>query len=144
MTVNVPAGAQNETVVIFRNRVRRGFVKLCKAVTAGSQDALGSKTFTMSYSYVLGRPISAVVAVRPGECSLPSEPIPVIDANGNPALISIDETAGPGFVVDNVHVQGAAGPFQTIGCPTATPFGCFPLGAGTNVVTFTNRSTGLP
>lgn len=137
--VHVPAGVENETVAIFRNRVARGQVKLCKAISPGSTDSLSGKTFTLSYSY--GSPLTTVtVMLRPGECSLPSRPIPVIDAAGNPTMIAVDEVPGAGYTVSGVTLQGTAGPLVMTGCPTQTPFGCFALGRNTNVVTFTNRA----
>jgi hypothetical protein len=138
-TVLVPAGIENETVVLFRNRVARGQVKLCKAVSPGSTDSLGSKAFTLSYSFG-SPPRTVTVTLRPGECSLPSEPIPVIDSAGNPTMIAVDEVPGPGYAVAAVTLQGAAGPLLTAGCPVQTPHGCFALGRNTNVVTFTNRA----
>jgi hypothetical protein len=141
--VSVPAGVQNETVALFRNRVARGQVKLCKAIAPGSEDALGGKAFALTYSYrVPAGVVSVTVSLRPGECSLPSVPLPVIDAAGNPTLISVTETPGAGFEVDSIHLQGTAGPLQqTASCPRATPYGCFPLGRATNSATFINRAT---
>jgi hypothetical protein len=119
--------------------VARGQVKLCKRVAPGSTDALGTKTFTLSYTY--GAPPTTVfVQLLPGECSLPSQPIPVIDGGGNPTLVSVDETPGAGYAVASVGVEFAAGPLQQSGCPAPTPYGCFPLRRATNVVTFTNRA----
>jgi hypothetical protein len=142
-TVSVPPAGQGETLVLFRNRVARGQVKLCKAITSGSADALGTKAFTLRYTHpvIAAPPVTVTVSLRPGECSLPSVPIPVIDASGNPTLISVDEQPGPGFVVDSIHLQGTAGPLQNEGCPVPTLYGCFPLGRNTNSATFTNRAT---
>ena len=68
------------------------------------------------------------------------QPIPVIDAAGNPTMIAVVEVPGAGYAVAGVTLQGAAGPLVTTGCPVQTPFGCFALGRNTNVVTFTNRA----
>ena len=73
--VHVPSGVENETVAIFRNRVARGQVKLCKAIPPGSTDSLAGKTFTLGYAY--GSPLTIVtMMLRPGECSLPSSRSP--------------------------------------------------------------------
>ncbi len=149
-TVRVPAGA-DETTVLFTNRVARGQVKLCKEITPGSADALAGKEFVLGAAYsklVLGVWVDlwqVSASLRPGECSLPSEPAPVMLGSGEPVIFQVFEQEGPGYVVDRVHVQGAAGPFVW-NCGRPGALGCFPIGRGTNVVHVTNRATsnGVP
>ena len=56
ITVSVPYGTQGETLVTFYNRIKRGFIKVCKVVPTGSLDALGTTDFTFNVTVGTGQP----------------------------------------------------------------------------------------
>jgi hypothetical protein len=116
-------------------------VKVCKQVTAGSIDSLGSKTFTFKVSWANG---SFTTYVRPGECSYPVY-VPLLQPNGTQTRVTVQEVITGFYFVQSISVYGQRGtPAKSCGLDLGRPF-CYPMvsfdvGPLVNAVTFTNRS----
>jgi hypothetical protein len=121
VTVNVPYGPNGETLVTFFNRVRQGQIKICKAITPGSVDSLGGKTFTY-HVYVNGRTFT-VGPIAPGECQFVTDSFgnprnfPILDANLKPVTVgalednATDATPTLGtFYVSRLALTGGTNP----------------------------------
>jgi len=136
-------------------------VKVCKAVPLGSQNALGGKSFTYSvYIQQPGVPGYTVVQlgpIVPGECTLFTDYIPVLQPNGTKTAIGIHENEVTGmqsFTVTNIALTAGTRGYCTTAnapgnpvCPYLTGFNYptgdvdFFLGPGDNVITYTNTAT---
>jgi len=163
ITVAVPYG--NDVAVTFTNRIRQGYVKVCKVIPSTSSDTLGSKQFY--YDVYYRDPMGNVTSVRlgpiyPGECTafFPPQPgpgLPVLQPNGTNTAIGVVEVPASGIV--NYTVTSIALTSGTRGlCNTGTPGSdaliCnlnpnpnlaagavdFYLGPGNNMITYTNRA----
>jgi hypothetical protein len=138
VTVHVAFGADGETRVDFANRVRRGQVKVCKQVTPGSQDSLGSSPF--DFVITVGGTEHRVEDLLPGECSLPTPPVPVLRADGSPTPVAVrEEGAGPAAAFDVLEItcSGCRAPLTS---DLAAGTAGFSLAPGTATVTYTNAS----
>jgi hypothetical protein len=78
--------------------------------------------------------VSGDAALMPGQCSTPSDPIPVVDAAGNPLPIQVFEHATVGVEVGNIGVDNGSliGSDPAAGSTTAL------VASGVTTVTFTN------
>ncbi|MDA8284175.1 MAG: hypothetical protein M0Z42_12980, partial [Actinomycetota bacterium] len=166
-TVTVPyGGVTNATEVTFTNAVDYVQFKVCKRETSADANLAGvTFNFSDSYTTILsngrtaadGQSFSLTIgtptASNPtGEvCTGLSDPIPVVDPNGNPYPVKVTEgkttTVG---VESTVTVQGGTITSQTGGTannpvlvsPAGTPNSVtFDPGPGIDVVTFTNGRT---
>jgi hypothetical protein len=139
VTVNVRYGAKGETLVTFYNRIRKGRIKICKLIPYTSQDSLGGKTFSFDWR-VDGR--HGTEYLKPGECTYVLGDSPLIQPDGSPTPVSVQETtpglnAPGGYSIDSINVQFGRDP---IAVNTTTGLATWNLGPDTNVVTYTNRS----
>jgi hypothetical protein len=137
-TVSVPYGVEGETMVTFSNRVKQGRIKVCKEVPATSQDSLASKEF--SDTVTVAGVDYLVSGIRPGECSVPIGPWNVLQPNGAPTAVTVQEDgAGPAatFDVTGIACQGCR---PTITRDLQAGRISFSLGADTNALTFTNAA----
>ncbi len=171
VTVNVPyAGEDGDEVrVDYYNRIKRGQVKVCKHITPGSADSLGTKEFDFNV-YFNGRGPIVLSDVRPGECRLVLDNTgspnsqPILQLNGNPTRIGVEEigatdalTPAGTWHVSNLALQGGRGGLShscssTPGaddpqrvCRRFTDTGrsvhaAWNLGPNTNTIHFTNTS----
>jgi hypothetical protein len=143
VTVNVLFG--QDTAVTFSNRVKLGQIKICKQIPLTSQDSLGNKGFSFNVSITSpGTPSRAdftVGPVRPGECSFPTVPFPVLGGSGQLVIVNITELgaypAVNGFVNTSITCVGCR---DFIGFPQFGN-GDFSLGPGINAVTYVNKAT---
>jgi len=169
VTVNVPYGPNGETLVTFYNRVKVAQIKVCKAITSGSVDSLGHKTFT--YTVYVGGNRYTVGPIAPGECQFVTDSFgnprnfPILDAAGNHVSAAVlengatDSTPTLGtFYVSALSLTGNDKNFSVLtNCQPAlySPTGqhcktftfsavavhiAWTLGTGPNVVTFTNTA----
>jgi len=138
-TVNVRYGKYGETLVTYYNRIRKGRIKICKLIPYTSLDSLGGKTFTFDWR-VDGR--HGTESLKPGECTYVLGDSPLIQPDGSPTPVSVQETttglnAPGGYSIDSINVQFGRSPVST---NTNTGLATWNLGPDTNVVTYTNRS----
>jgi hypothetical protein len=135
VTVNVPYGVNGETLVTFYNRIRQGQIKICKLIPDTSQDSLGGKTFNYNWS-VDGQSGSA--SLVPGQCTYVLGQANIIDSNGNPTKVFVQELGvGSTFTIDSIVVQFAN---DNVSTNLLNGIATWSLGPNTNVVTYTNRS----
>ena len=121
VTVLVPYGPSGETLVTYYNRPKFARIKVCKAITPGSADALSGKTFsyTVYVDALFGGTVQFTLGpIHPGECelfSLDGEEVffPVLTAAGANRVVRVvengatDATPGPGtFYVTGLGVTG--------------------------------------
>jgi hypothetical protein len=132
-TVSVPfGGVVNATFVAFTDAVNTGELTICKA---SAEPTLQSTTFSFNSSYTVnGAVTNGSAALTPGNCSDPSGPIPVVDANGKPIPIAISEVATAGVVVTKIAVDNGALSGSDLGAGTTTAT----VNPGVTTVTFTN------
>jgi hypothetical protein len=137
--VSVPfGGTANQTVVTFTNAVNTGELTICKAST---ESTLQTTTFNFSYSYTVnGVTTNGTAALTPGQCSDPSDPVPVVDAGGNPVAIAISEAPSAGVVVSKVEVDNGILSGTDLGAGTTTAN----VKQGVATVTFTNALAPSP
>jgi hypothetical protein len=129
VTVNVPYGADGETLVTFANRTKQALLKVCKTILPTSKDALGNKQFEFTVD-ISGFTLQ-IVKLRPGECTLPYGPFPIPD---NDFSVFVSETPGAGYVVDAITLTGGVITQRTSGAVFIRP------APGINVVTFRNKA----
>jgi len=160
--VDVPYGGNGggDTPVSFTNAVKTGQVKVCKNIPSGSTNLAG-KTFSYSiYTQApgyLGYTVQQTGAIFPGECTLVTDPIPVLQPNGKNTAIGIHENEVTGtqlFAVTNIALtSGTRGYCTTVNspgnvvCPYTTGFNYptgdvdFFLGPNVNQIDYTNTAT---
>ena len=134
VTVSVPYAANGETLVTFTNRIKRGQIKICKTVSTGSLDAIGMTQFAFNYSVNGGQPIAAGTAAN-GECILVPTDYPILQPNGNPTVIQIQEVPVPGVYVSAITYTGSGTVLGTNECGGTIQYA---LGNGINITTFNN------
>ncbi len=132
-TVSVPSGdSSNTTTVTFTDAVNTGQLEICKA---SSEPSLANTTFNFEFQYSAnGSNVSGNAALMPGQCSTPSDPIPVVDSAGNPISIQVFEDASVGVEVSNIAVDNGS---LTGSDPSAGSTNAF-VSQGMTKVTFTN------
>ena len=136
VVVTVPYGTNGETLVTYYNRIRKGQIKICKTIPSTSQDSLGGKTFQFTWQVDHQ---GGSVSLMAGECSTVLGLSNIIDQNGNPTPVKVQEIIPGGslYSVDAIGVQFARGNVVTnLNTATAT----WDLGPDTNVVTYDNKS----
>jgi hypothetical protein len=133
-TVNVPSGdATNGTTVTFTDAVNTGQLKICKAST---EPTLANTTFNFEFQYsVNGSNVTGDAALLPGQCSTPSDPIPVVDAAGNAIPIQVFEDATVGVAVSNIAVDNGSLSGSDLSAGSTTAFVSSEV---ITTVTFTN------
>jgi hypothetical protein len=154
-TVSVQYGL--DTTVTFTNAIRTGQVKVCKVIPLTSQDSLGGKPFTYTV-YIQTGPTTyrteVLGPIVPGECTSFTEPLPVLQANGQMTAIGVHENQVPSplFTVTSITTTGTRGLCTTANapgnpvCPYPTGINLangdidFFLGPNNNIVTYTNRA----
>jgi hypothetical protein len=139
VTVSVPFGPNGETLVTYANRVRQGFIVICKS--AGSMPV---RDYAFDV-YVDGQGVPFVVSgIAPGECSAPSGPFPVLRAtDGQRTQVEVFEQPGAGSQVTNITCGGCRPSSNSPPAPAMNPnfalgYIRFSLAPGTNTVTYTN------
>jgi hypothetical protein len=132
--VNVPSGdATNGTTVTFTNAVNTGQFKICKA---SAEPTLANTTFNFEFQYsVNGSNVTGEAALMPGQCSTPSDAIPVVDAAGNPIPLQIFEDATVGVEVSNIATDNGSLTGTDLSAGSTTAFVSSGVVA---TVTFTN------
>jgi len=170
VTVFVPYGPANETVVTYRNAIRTGTVKVCKRIPLSSSDSLSPPSPGRTYMFRINvqtapgnpgtfTPQLTSVTLADGvleACSGFTAPIPVLQSDGSNTIIGVQELTVGGFVVDDILLSGtrgycsgtapAAGPYPGANCiptgkNTATQNVNFFLGPGPQFVTFLQHAT---
>ncbi len=126
-TVNVPY--DNINIVTFDNEINTGTLKICKAQTS-SDAGLQNTAFDLTYSYEYnGEPnYGPVSALKPGQCTLPIDNLPVLNSNLTPVNIYVTEqtTTVPNIGLFNVDVVGSDTVVESPAPPThlvSTPGG---------------------
>jgi hypothetical protein len=100
-TANVVYGTEN--IVSFDNEINTGTLKICKAQTS-SDAGLQNTTFNFSYTYTVnGSATVGTEALKPGQCGMPINNIPVLNSNLLPVQISVTEQTS---TVANVALEG--------------------------------------
>jgi hypothetical protein len=109
-TADVVYGTEN--IVYFDNEINQGTLKICKAQTSSDAD-LQNTEFNFSYSYLVNgvaytppagtTPATGTAALKPGQCSLPINGIPVLNSALQPVTISVTEQTSS---VPNVALYG--------------------------------------
>jgi hypothetical protein len=132
-TVTVPSGdASNTTTVTFTDAVNTGQLEICKV---SSEPSLANTTFNFEFQYSAnGSNVSGNAALTPGQCSTPSDPIPVVDSAGNPIPIQVFEDASLGVEVSNIAVDNGSLTGSDLSAGSTTAF----VSQGVTKVTFTN------
>jgi hypothetical protein len=163
VTVNVPYAS--DVTVNYFNRIKQGYVKICKVIPSTSQDTLGGKQFY--YDVYFRDPMGNVTSVRlgpifPGECTsfYPPQPgpgLPVLQPNGNNTAIGVVEVPASGiynYTVTSIALTSGTRGLCSPGDPKADPAICnltpnpnlalgavdFYLGPGNNIITYTNKA----
>lgn len=132
VTVNY-GGVGNETNVVFTNAVNTAQFKICKTTNYPS---LVTGNFPFAYGYTVnGTPYSDALSVTVGTCSGLIGPIPVINGDGSPVVVSIGETERVGLQISNISYGGNG---QLLTADPTTGTSSFSLGAGINSITYTN------
>jgi hypothetical protein len=136
VTVSTPfGGVENETVVTFTNAVNTGQFKICKV---SSEPTLQGVTFNFTYTYTVnGVTTNGTAALTPGTCSSLSGNIPVVDPNGNPIPVVVNELSTPTVQVSNIAVSNGTITSQNLGTGRV----CFYVNQGVTTVTYTNVRT---
>jgi hypothetical protein len=119
-------GVENETVVTFTNAVNTGQWKVCKAST---EPTLQNVTFNFSW----GNGGSA--ALEPGQCSLLSDPIPVVLSDGTHPAIEVFESEPAGVEASDIAIANGSVVEAVTG---SQPHVIFVVNQGVTQVTFTN------
>ncbi len=132
-TVTVPSGnATNATTVTFTDAVNTGQLQICKA---SAEPSLANTVFNFEFQYTVnGSNVSGNAALKPGQCSTPTDAIPVVDAAGSAIPIQVFEDSTVGVDVSNIatDIGSLTGTDVSAGSTTAT------VGQGLTKVTFTN------
>jgi hypothetical protein len=149
ITVSVPfGGVGNETLVTYTNAVNTGEFKICKTTSAtadGSGVLLAGDTFYFGYAYtvdgVLGDGSTSLTIPTNAQagvivCSGILATLPVVNADGTPVTVYIDEAAFPGVHVESITYQGNGSDFTS---SDAAGTSSFNIGIGVNTVTFDNE-----
>jgi len=133
VTVDVRTGNSpaNETLVTFTDAVKTGTFKICKV---SNEPTLQSTAFNFTFTG------GGTAALKPGECSNVSGPLPVVDANGNPTTIDVTEAPTMGTQVSNIAVTGAG---ALTASNNAAGTSSFTIGIGQTIDTYTNVRTPL-
>jgi hypothetical protein len=141
ITVSVPYGPNGETLVTFYNRIKRGRIKICKVIPLTSQDSLGGKTF--SYDVTVNGRTVRLGPIFPGECTFLTGDIPILNAAGEPQVVTVHEVGTPSATWDVTSIT-CTGCKSDPGRPPKTMLAEgtieFDLGPGINVVTYTNKA----
>jgi hypothetical protein len=143
-TVHVPYGPQGETAVTFYNRVRTGTVKICKVVSDGSLDSIGTTLF--HFDVIINpsstRPIQLLdaAAIMNGECAIVAT-LPILQPNGQQTEITVREQQQPCVVVTNIQYQGSG--TEEFNNPDGR-LHTYLLGTNVNISTFTNAKPSCP
>src|SRR3984893_4805135 len=133
VTVDVRTGNSpaNETLVTFTDAVKTGTFKICKV---SNEPTLQNIAFNFTFTG------GGTAALKPGECSNVSGPLPVVDANGNPTTIDVTEAPTTGTQVSNIAVTGAG---ALTASNNAVGTSSFTIGIGQTIDTYTNVRTPL-
>jgi hypothetical protein len=138
VTVSVPYGPNGETLVTYYNRLKRASLKICKVIPSTSWDSLGTKPFT--YDVTLnGGPATTLGPIYPGECTFYTRDVPILQASGQAAVVTVHEngTPSPTWDVTSITVTGNVGLYATAPMTGDIKFN---PGPGINVVTYTNKA----
>jgi len=144
----IAGGIANETVVTFTNASKQGAFKICTGQTSPDA-ALQGRLFSYGYTYTLNGSVTtgSVTLVTPlwgATCSGIIGPISATNATGQPVTVSVTALLPSFASVDLVgfRYQGAGSATSTPSLPAPFPTtATFSLGAGMNIVTFTNGAT---
>ena len=128
------------SLVTFYNRVKRGMVKVCKVDpvhVAGLRSAASrSPTPSVNGAFRLG-------PIFPGECTFFTRDLPILNALGQPQVITVHEVGTPSDTWDVTGIT-CTGCKSDPGRPPKTMLAEgtieFDLGPGINVVTYTNKA----
>ncbi len=135
------AASEGEFLVTFYNRVKRGMVKVCKVIPLTSQDSLGGKDFT--YTVTIDGVMFTLGPIKPGECTNFSRAFPILNALGQPQVVTVHEDGTPSdtWDVTSITCTGCkSDPGRPPKVMTAEGTIEFDLGPGINVVTYTNKA----
>ncbi len=144
--VSVPwGGVGNETVVTFTNQVNTGVFKICTSQTSTDANLQG-QAFTYKYTMPVFPFVGYVTLTVPASgstCSGLIGPIPVVDFNDNPVVVTVTALSpgDPSIQMANITYQGnglASIPAMPAGFPVSMSFD---VGQGVNIVTFINGRT---
>ena len=141
VTVSVPYGPNGETLVTFYNRIKRAWSRSARLVSPGSLDAIGMTDFTFSYFVGNAGPFQ-LGPIRHGECAISTDTYPILQPDGSPTLVQVQENPPPpGVFVIDITYQGSGTPVAINVCGRSI---IYQLGQGVNVTTFTNRKGDPP
>ena len=89
-----------------------------------------------------GAPVQAPTTIAHGECVLIPGDFPILQPNGQPTVIQVQENLPPpGVFVIDITYTGPGTPIAVNVCGRSI---IYELGAGVNVTTFTNRKGDPP
>jgi hypothetical protein len=129
-------GVGTETIVTFTNRVLTGQFKVCKA---SPESTLQNTTFNFTSSYTVnGVTVTGSAALKPGDCSALSAPIPVVDANGNPITVNVTEAPTATVEVSSIDLTGVG---SLTASNKAAGTASFTTAHGISILTYTNVRT---
>jgi hypothetical protein len=159
ITVNVPYAG--DIAVTYYNRIKRGQIKVCKTISAGSVDSLGTKQWTYGV-FVSGTPnfpnapTYTTDPILPGECTLFGPSYPILKPDGTKRAVGVHEndpanlTRNVNYIITSIAVTGSNGPCTSANDPAECPYPTgqsttdgnidFFLGPMNNMVTFNNQS----
>ena len=149
VTVSVPfGGVAGETIATFTNAVKTGQFKICTAQTSPGA-ALAGVSFTYDYSYTVnGMTTSSSVTLTElstgSACSGLIGPVSIVNTDGSAVTVSVTAVAPSVSDVDITNILYQGGSTTVTIPPTPATFPAtmsFSMGAGANVVTFTNGRT---
>ncbi len=105
----VAGGVSTETVATFWNAVNQASFKVCKMATAASGTLINGTSFTIGWSYTVnGTTSTGSASLMPNECSGIIGPIPVVNADGTPVVVSTSEAPSGVSVVDHIVIDPSA------------------------------------
>lgn len=141
-TFNVAAGGvSTETVATFYNAVNQASFKVCKLATAGSGTLLNSTGFKISYSWTVnGTTGGGSVTLMPNQCSGIVGPLPVVNANGTPVVVTTTEAPSAISQVAQIVIDPSA---NQVSNNPSTGTASFNLGSADNgmtAVTYWNQA----
>ena len=149
VTVSVPfGGVAGETIATFTNAVKTGQFKICTAQTSPGA-ALAGQLFTYDYTYTVnGMTTSSSVTLTElsagSVCSGLIGPVSIVNTDGSAVTVSVTAIAPSVSDVDLTSIVYQGGSSTVSIPPTPATFPAtmtFSMGAGANVVTFTNGRT---
>lgn len=141
-TFNVAAGGvSTETVATFYNAVNQASFKVCKLATAGSGTLLNNTGFKIGYSWTVnGTAGGGSVTLMPNQCSGIIGPLPVVNANGTPVVVTTTEAPSAVSNVAQIVIDPSANQVSNNSSTGTASFNLGSADGGMTAVTYWNQA----